>query len=400
MTSQDQARQFPFDLPMALDEEPRYAALRRDEPVVRIALPFGGEGWLVTRHEDVKAVLSDPRFCRAKAFGREDMPRVTPEPMPSGNILAMDAPEHTRLRRLTTKAFAARSVEKMRSDIQGTIDALLDQMEKDGRPGDIVTHLAQPLPLSVICRLLGVPVEAEPRFRRFTDTALSTGAHSREQIVEARNIALGYLVELIGRRRAEPSDDLLGALIEARDEGDRLSEEELINFAATLLFAGYESTSNQIANFIYVLMTQREHWERLLADPELVPSAVEELLRYIPLASEGTFSAVANEDLELSGVRIKAGDAVFASHSSANRDEDVFPNADKVDLAREQNPHLAFGHGAHFCLGAQLGRLELQLALSSLLKRYPGLSLAVPADEVVWKIGLFQRGPVGLPVRW
>jgi nocardicin N-oxygenase len=400
MTVPAKATPFPFGISVALDEDPRYAKLRNDEPVSRISLPFGGEGWLVTRHEDVKVVLADPRFSRAKAFGREEMPRVTPEPLPAGNILAMDPPEHTRLRALVAKAFAARNVEKMRPTIQGIIGRLLDDMQAGEQPADLVAAYAQPLPLNVICGLLGVPVDEVPRFRRFTTTALSTGAYSREEILQARGSALGYLAELVARRRANPADDLLGSLINARDNDDRLSEPELINLGATLLFAGYESTSNQIANFAYVLLTQPESWQRLLDEPGLVPGAVEELLRYVPLGSDGTFSAVANEDITLGGVLIKAGDAVFASHSSANHDESVFTGADRLDLAREHNPHLSFGHGLHFCIGAQLGRIELQLAIGSLLRRLPSLALAIPFEEVPWKIGLFQRGPVQLPVLW
>ncbi|MFI6363618.1 cytochrome P450 [Nocardia sp. NPDC050630] len=395
-----EVRSFPFSTPMRLDMDPLFARLRREEPISRIRLPYGGEGWLVTRYEDVKQVLADPRFSRAVAVEREDIPRTTPEPARRDSLLSMDPPEHTRLRKLVVKAFTGRRVQALRPRAQQIVDERLDEIERSGSPADLVQLLALPLPVTVICEMLGVPPQDQHRFRDFSDTVLSTTAHTREQISAARAGLEEYLTELVAQRRERPTDDLLGALVAARDDEDRLSEQELVNLGIGLLIAGHETTANQIANFTYVLLTEREHWELLCGRPELVPSAVEELLRYVQLGSGGSFPRIATEDIELGGVEIRSGESVFVNTQAANRDETVFADPEELDLTRERNPHMAFGHGAHHCLGAQLARVELQVALSSLLQRFPTLHLAVPADEVPWKSGLLVRGPKALPVAW
>ncbi|MFE9327686.1 cytochrome P450 [Nocardia sp. NPDC052278] len=395
-----EVRSFPFGTPVRLDMDPLYARLRREEPISRVRLPYGGEGWLVTRYEDVKQVLADPRFSRAAAVEREDIPRTTPEPARRNSLLTMDPPEHTRLRKLVVKAFTGRRVQALRPRAQQIVDERLDEIERSGPPADLVQLLALPLPVTVICEMLGVPPQDQHRFRNFSDTVLSTTAYTREQISTARAGLEAYLTELVAQRREQPTDDLLGALVAARDDEDRLSEAELVNLGIGLLIAGHETTANQIANFTYVLLTEREHWELLCGRPELVPSAVEELLRYVQLGAGGSFPRIATEDLELGGVGIRSGESVFVNTQAANRDETVFDDPEGLDLTRERNPHMAFGHGAHHCLGAQLARVELQVALRSLLQRFPTLHLAVPVDEVPWKSGLLVRGPKALPVAW
>ncbi|WP_405165210.1 cytochrome P450 [Nocardia sp. NBC_01499] len=400
MTVKTEVRQYPFGEPVRLDMDPLFAKLRREEPVSRVKLPYGDEGWLVTRYADAKLVLADPRFSRAATVDREDIPRTTRNPSRQNSLLSMDAPEHSRLRKLVAKAFTSRRVEQLRPRAQQIVDERLTEIELAGPVADLVQGLALPLPVTVICEMLGIPTEDQHRFRDFSDTVLSTTAYTSEEIDDARAALEAYLAEVVAQRRERPTDDLLGALVAARDNEDRLTEDELVNLGIGLLIAGHETTANQIANFTYVLLSEPQHWELLRSRPELVPDAIEELLRYVQLGSGGAFARVATEDVALSGVTVRAGESVIVNTQAANRDEDVFDNSEKLDLTRISNPHMAFGHGVHHCLGAQLARLELQVALGSLLQRFPTLHLAVPFEEVPWKTGLLVRGPKALPVSW
>ncbi|BCK59324.1 cytochrome P450 [Nocardia wallacei] len=400
MTVPTEVRRYPFGEPVRLDMNPLMTKLQREEPVARIRLPYGGEGWLVTRYEDARLVLADRRFSRAAAADREDVPRTTPVPARSDSLLSMDPPEHTRLRKLVAKAFTGRRVEQLRPRTREIVTERLAALERSGAPADLVQHFALPLPVTVICEMLGVPPRDQHRFRDFSDMMLSTTAYTREQITAGRIGFEEYLAELIGQRRAHPTDDLLGALVAARDNDDRLSEKELVNLGITLLIAGHETTANQIANFVYLLLTERRYWELLQVRPDLLPGAVEELLRFVQLGAGGSSPRIATEDVRLGGVTVRAGEAVFVNTPTANRDETVFDHADELDLTRAHNPHVAFGYGPHHCLGAQLARLELQLAIGALLQHFPTLRLAVPSDEVAWKSGLLVRGPRSLPVTW
>ncbi|MFD6160706.1 cytochrome P450 [Nocardia sp. NPDC060256] len=400
MTVKTEVRQYPFGEPIRLDMDPLFAKLRREEPVSRVQLPYGDAGWLVTRYADAKLVLADPRFSRAVTVDREDIPRTTPNPSRQNSLLSMDAPEHSRLRKLVAKAFTSRRVEELRPRAQEIVNERLDEIESAGPVADLVQSLALPLPVTVICEMLGVPTHDQHRFRDFSDTVLSTTAHTTAQIDDARAALEAYLAEVVAQRRKQPSDDLLGALVAARDNDDRLTEDELVNMGIGLLIAGHETTANQIANFTYVLLSEPRHWELLCGRPDLVPGAIEELLRYVQLGSGGSFARVATEDVALSGVTVRAGESVIVNTQAANRDESVFEDSEELDLTRINNPHMAFGHGVHHCLGAQLARLELQVALGSLLQRFPTLHLAVPFEEVPWKTGLLVRGPKALPVSW
>ncbi|MEV3961662.1 cytochrome P450 [Nocardia sp. NPDC050193] len=400
MTVNAEVRQYPFGEPVRLDMDPLFTKLRREEPVCRVELPYGGEGWLVTRYEDVRLVLADPRFSRAATVGREDLPRATPAPVRPDSLLSMDPPEHSRLRKLVAKAFTGRRVAELRPRTREIVDEKLTAVEHAGAPADLVEGFALPLPVTVICEMLGVPPRDQHRFRDFSDAILSTTAYTREQIESARDSLETYLAEVVAERRQRPTDDLLGALVAARDDEDRLSERELVNLGVGLLIAGHETTANQIANFTYVLLTQREYWELLRAEPELIPGAVEELLRYVQLGAGAGQPRVATEDVVLSGVTVRAGDSVFVNTQAANRDENVFDDPESLDLTRQRNPHVAFGYGAHHCLGAQLARVELQVALEALLERFPSLRLSLPLDEIPWKSGLLVRGPKQLLVEW
>lgn len=364
-------------------------------------MPYGGVAWLATRYEDVKAVLADPRFSRAAAAGR-DVPRARPPVDSPAMLISMDPPDHTRLRRLVSKAFTVRRVARMRPDIQGVVDNLVDDMVVTGSPADLAAAVAWPLPVRVICDLLGVPEADQDSFRHWTEMTLALGADSRpEEISGARDKLNSYLASLVDHRRADPTDDLLSALVGARDEGDRLSEEELVRLAVTLLISGHETTANQIGNAVFVLLSEG-HWEQLVGGgPDLVPRAVEELLRYIPLGASVDFARIATEDVEVGGQRVQAGEAVLVEFYAANHDQRAFADPDRLDLMRENdNSHLTFGHGVHHCLGAQLARLEMQVAVAALITRFPTLRLAVAPEEVRWRSDRLVRGVRALPVAW
>ncbi|MFE9652070.1 cytochrome P450 [Micromonospora sp. NPDC006431] len=344
-------------------------------------------------------MLGDPRFSRAAATGRDE-PRNTPHQQQTG-ILSMDPPDHTRVRRLVAKAFTARRVDELRPRTRAVAEELVDGMLAAGQPADLVAYLATPLPIRVICDLLGVPVSDQDKFHTWSEAIVSTTSLEPGLVQHYLDSLLAYMAGLVARRRVEPADDLLSAMVRARDEhADRLSEEEMVMLAAGLLAAGHETTVTQIPNMMYVLLTTPGAWDTLRGRPELVATAVEELMRFIPLGATAAFARYATEDVELGGVLVRAGEPVVVSIPSANRDGTVFPDADRLDLAREVNPHLGFGHGVHHCLGAQLARMELRVVLETLLDRAPGLRLAVPEEELTWKSGLLVRGLVAMPVGW
>jgi cytochrome P450 len=391
-------RAYPFSEPEKLDIEPLFARLRTEEPLSRVTLPYGEPAWLATRYEDVKTVLGDPRFSRAAASGRDE-PRLRPHLTPPGNILALDPPEHSRLRRLVMKAFTVRRIEALRARAQEIADELVDAMLAQGPPADLVEGFALPLPVTVICELLGVPFEDRGDFRVWSDAFLSTTKFTPDEVRAAHTSMREYMAGLIAQRRETPHEDLLGALVAARDSGDRLSEEELLSLAETLLVAGHETTASQIPNFVYVLLTHPDQLALLRAEPGLIPKAVEELMRYVPLGIGAGIARYALEDVELGGVTVKAGEPVLPALASANRDDSVYTDPGELDLRRAEATHIGFGHGAHHCLGAPLARMELQVALETVLGRLPGLR---PADEdgIGWKAGLSTRGPLRLPVSW
>ncbi|MCX5243334.1 cytochrome P450 [Streptomyces prunicolor] len=393
-----ESRAYPFATEK-LDFDPLYAALRREQPLCRVQLPYGEPAWLATRYEDVKVVLGDPRFSRAAAVGR-DQPRSRPYPAGAGAMISLDPPEHSRLRRLVAKAFTMRRIDQLRPRVQQIADGLVDTMLAEGPPTDLVRDFGLPLPIAVMCELLGVPFEDRGDFRRWADAYLSTSKFTREQVADSRAQLREYVSGLTAERRSEPQDDLLSALVAARDAEDRLSEEELLTMAETILVAGHETTATQIPNFVYLLLTNPDQLAALRADLDLVPRAVEELLRYIPAGAGSSQPRYALEDVELGGVTVRAGEPVVVDRSSANRDETVYTDPEELDLTRKEAPHIGFGHGAHHCLGAPLARMELQVTLHTLLTRLPGLRFADSADDVVWKSGVSTRGPERMPVTW
>ncbi|NUR60833.1 MAG: cytochrome P450 [Catenulispora sp.] len=391
-------RDYPFDM-HEISVSETYSQLQATEPMSRVRLPFGEPAWLATRYDDVKLVLTDPRFSRAVAQGL-DQPRMRRE-LTGDGIMGMDPPDHTRLRQLVAKAFTARRVERMRADIRGRSARLIDAMIAGGSTADLVEDFARPLPVSVICDLLGVPFADHGVFREWTE-GLTNDATAKGDVLNQVGDALAeYMGALIAQRRQEPTDDLLGALVLARDEGDRLTEDELISIAGPgLLTGGVETVSSALPSFIFTLLTHPDQLELLRAEPELLPTAVEELLRYVPINTAAMFARYALVDVPFGDTLVRAGDPVLPALHAANRDPAVFADPGRLDLTRTVNPHIAFGHGPHHCLGSQLARLELQESLAELLARLPKLRFAEGPQAVQWKYGVIVRGPSRLPITW
>jgi cytochrome P450 len=402
--SAHELEEFPFAGSSYHGPAPAYATMRAECPVAKVPTAGGVDAWVVSRYEDVRAALADPRLSRALTCV-EGAPRIggsmttTPE-----MIISLDGSEHSRLRKLVAGAFTVRRVEAMRPNVQRVCDELLDAIQEQGPVVDLVEKFCVPLPLTVIGELLGVPSEDLRAFEKDARTFATVDDRAGgEESWAALGRLSDYIVGLIADKRANPADDMLSDLIAARDNDDRLSERELVTFGFTLIGAGFDTTANQLANSLLALLEHhREDWDRLAAQPELIPTAVEELLRHVNLFATDTtgFPRIAAEDVEIGGVRIPAGDPVVFALTSANRDGAVFADPDKLDITREHNPHISFGHGMHYCLGKQLGRMEMAIALEGLLRRFPDLRLAKPESELTWHHGEINHTLSALPVIW
>ena len=375
--------QIPFEDAFRFDPSPTFAALREDRPVARVRTLAGAEVWLVTRYDDVKLVLADPRFSRA-AVVKQGAPRVAlAKPMPN-SLTTTDPPEHSRLRRLVVPTFAHRKIEQTRPWVAELSAQLAEDVARAGDGADIRQLVALPLPIQVICQLLGVPYADREQFREWTELGYSMKMAEKDLVEDAMTNLTAYIEDLVTKKLAntdQPAEDLLDELVRAREEGDRLSQDELIAFGVNLLVAGHETSANQISSCVATLLRWPENWARLVAEPGLIPSAIEELLRFNRFSEVGQLR-VAVEDIELHGVHIKAGDGVMAALNSANRDPRAYDAPDELRLDRPDNKHLSFGFGPHFCLGAQLARIELQESLAALVRRFPRMSLAKPAEEL------------------
>jgi cytochrome P450 len=392
-----------------LDPYPFYARLRDDTPVCRWRLPNGLETWQVTRYEDARLVLADRRFSHAEEALRGAGVFLGGDAAFGPSMMTSDPPDHTRLRRLVTRAFTPRRVEELRPRVQQIVDRLLDAMAR-GHEADLISAFAFPLPVTVICELLGVPPEDQDDLRAWTRTMVIIPAteQERERLRDGAQALQQYLGRLVARKQAavradlpdQAQPDLLSALITARDEGGRLSERELIGTMNLLLFAGHETTANLIGNGMLALFRHPDQLRMLRERPELLPSAIEEFLRYEGPSQRGTFR-VAVEDVDVAGVTIPAGSVVMVMIGSADRDPRQFADPDRLDITRGGSDHVAFGHGIHYCLGAPLARMEGQVAFGTLLSRFPDLALACAPDEVRrGPRSIFVRGVVALPVRF
>ena len=371
-----------------------HARLRAEHSVAQVIMPGGTPAWLITGYADARAALTDPRLLKMPKDWRPD-----PDSWFAAldmHMLNSDPPDHERLRKLVNKVFTARRVEQLRPRITAITEALLDDMSAR-QEVDLLTAFAFPLPVTVICELLGVPVADRDRFRAWSATIVADTV-SPERFQADATAMVGYFRTLLTARRREPADDLLSALISARDEGDRLSENELLSMAFLLLVAGHETTVNLIASGMLALLLNPGELARLRADPALLGSAVEELLRYVNPVNNATFRFT-GKPVEIGGVPIGPGEVVFVSLSGANRDPSRYADPEALDLGRDSGGHVAFGHGIHYCLGAPLARLEAEIAFRGLLERFGSITLAVPADELRWRPSTLIHGLESLPMR-
>ncbi|XIE77375.1 cytochrome P450 [Streptomyces sp. SBR177] len=381
------------------DFDPLPHRLLHEEPVARVRLPYGeGHAWLVTRYEDVKLIAADPRMSRALTVGRP-LPSTTPHTLaPAGGVGRADPPEHTRLRKLVAPAFGRRRVAALREHTARRAERAARDLLESGPPADIAERYVGPLSAAVVAELLGVPAADLDRVQAWRAGLLShdTTADAGEAV--KKEIA-GYFADLARHRAEHPADDLISELAAARAAGG-VSTAELVSLAVMLTLNGLDAVRNIVSTMVYVLLTHPEQTAKLRAEPAGLPRAVDELLRYIPQRNGVGLPRIATADLEVGGVTIRAGEAVHVFYPAANRDPAVFPDPDRLDLTREGAPHLAFGHGAHYCAGAQLARMEAEVMLGTLLAALPGLNLAVPPERIAWRTGTVNRGPQALPVTW
>ncbi|WP_372499673.1 cytochrome P450 family protein [Streptomyces spororaveus] len=399
-----------FGWEFATDPYPAYAWLREHSPVHRTKLPSGVEAWLVTRYADARQALADQRLSKnpahhaepAHAKGKTGIPGERKAELMT-HLLNIDPPDHTRLRRLVSKAFTPRRVAEFAPRVQALTDHLIDAFAEKGE-ADLIHEFAFPLPIYAICEMLGVPREDQDDFRDWAGMMIRHGGGPRGGVARSVKQMRTYLGELIHRKRDDLGDDLISDLIRASDHGDHLTEGEATAMAFILLFAGFETTVNLIGNGVHSLFMnpgQRERLQLSLAAGEsgLLATGVEELLRYDGPVELATWR-FATEPLTLGGMPIEAGDPVLVVLAAADRDPERFADPDTLDLSRTDNQHLGYGHGIHYCLGAPLARLEGQTALATLLTRLPDLELAVPPQDLRWRGGLIMRGLRTLPVRF
>ncbi|WP_328468102.1 cytochrome P450 [Actinoplanes sp. NBC_00393] len=395
--------EYPFPQPTALEPPAEWAELRAKCPVAEVRLASGDQALVLTRYQDVRQVLSDPRFSRL--LNADDAARVTANE--SGGVFGSEQAErtpvgegHQRWRRLVGRYFTAKRMAAMQPRIQAMAEQLLDEMVAGGAPADLVSAYGFPLPVWVICDLLGVPDSDRVKFAYWSDHMLSLTRYRQDEINAAQLEFGEYIWAHIDAKRAEPGDDLISDLIVVADAEDgQLSQMELIGTAQGLLVAGHETTANMIGKMTAMLLADRDRWEQLLAEPALVRSAVEEALRFDANPGFG-MPRYLTEEIEVSGTKLPPGTTVISSMAAANRDEEAFDNAGDMDLRRTPNPHLAFGAGPHSCIGQALARTELQTALNVLLNRLPGLRLDGSPEELPRREGLIIGGLERLMVRW
>ncbi|MDQ1041659.1 cytochrome P450 [Streptomyces sp. V3I8] len=396
----------PLDLargcPLAQPEP--YARLRSEAPVSPVRLPDGGTGWLVTSFRDVTAALAHPQVSAQRHFQTSvNSVTLTPEEyLASGfgtSFIGMDPPEHTRYRRLLTGQFTVRRLKSLAPSIERIVDECLDALEAAGPPADLVTDFAQPVPSQVICALFGMPYRDSALFQERSHVIFRM-ERGKEELLDAMTGMADDMRALVRKKRESPDTSLLSGLIEAvPEDGTPLTDDELVAVGNLMMIAGYETTANVIGLGVLALMSFRSQWETLREQPELVDRAVEEILRYTTV---GPFCLprTAKADLELGGQQIRAGDPLLLATESANWDPAQFPRPEEFDVTRRPKRHVAFAYGLHQCLGQELARMEMRIAFGKLVRRFPELSLTVPADQVPMRTDMQIYGAHTLPVTW
>jgi cytochrome P450 len=402
MSAQPEVPDFPFPpSPVPYDPGPEIRELMTKCPVNKVRLPNDSEAWLVTGFYEAREVMTDQRYSRALVFapGRQV---YGVEATLADAMIAMDPPEHTRLRKLVAGAFTDKRIQALRPQVARIVDDLIDAMLAGPRPADLSRSFSLMVPASVICVLLGVPIADVGRFHEWSNVIFADWSRSRDRIDEAYAAMGRYMSELITQKRQVPQDDLISVLARARDSAGKLTEAELVQFCIALLAAGHETTANSINMSFVALCQHPAELARLRGDPGLIPAAVEELLRYVIISGSGfvPLARVTREEVRLGGVAIPAGETILPSFNVANRDPAAFDDPDRLDVGRAPKAHLGFGAGAHHCLGAQLARMELQEAFRGLLTRLPGLRMTCPASALEFRAGQAIASMRELPVTW
>ncbi|WP_050788247.1 MULTISPECIES: cytochrome P450 [Actinomycetes] len=385
----------PFDEGYFADPYPTYAKLREDAPIHRVCLPEGPPVWLVTRYDDVAELLKDRRLVRNRRHANSDYEsELLPVLVREGNLHMEDGELHTRLRRFMNFAFTPKRIAMLRTRIEQETDRLLDEIEARGG-GDLMHLLAAPLPIQITIDLLGIPRDMGGNFRGWSDAML--GGVIEEARTAGKQL-IEFIYQLVARKRENPDDDLMSHWVHGKDEeGHGLSEQEMVGMTFFLVLGGYDTTVGSMGSTILALLTQPDKAQRLREHPELIPDAVEEMLRWDGSA-HNALRRFAVEDMEICGTQVKAGDTVILSISSANRDPARFPDPDVLDFDREDKQHWSFGRGAHHCPGKELARIEIQIMVEKLLTRFPDLKLAIAREEIEWRPNYLIRSPRRIPV--
>ncbi|GAA4198138.1 cytochrome P450 [Microbispora amethystogenes] len=388
---------FPLARERTFDPPDELARRRAEAPLQRMTYGDGHEGWLATGYAESRAILADARFSTRPELMHSALPQrveLRRDPLPPGFFLQMDPPDHTRYRRLLTGQFTVRRMKQLEPRIHDITQSRLDAMEREGAPADLVRSFALPIPSLVICEMLGVPYEDREKFQHDSSVILDLEA-STDEIRTAMYDLLAYLSELVAAKRKDPGDDMLSGLAASEE----LTDAEIAGMGLLLLIAGHETTANMLGLGTFALLTNPRQLAVVRDDPDAVENAVEELLRYLSILHIGP-TRTALEDVEIGGTLIRAGETVTLSLGAANRDPERFEGGDTLDVTRSAQGHLSFGHGIHQCLGQQLARVEMRIAYPALLRRFPGLRLAVPPEEVPMRATSAVYGVRRLPVLW
>ncbi|MGA5134353.1 cytochrome P450 [Streptomyces olivoreticuli] len=401
-TEQQPAPTLPRQRTCPFSPPPELEQLRGTDPISRMRFADDSGGWLLTRHADVRAALADPRVSshpgKAPQPWRNLAPEMRAEHYLPGFLIFMDPPDHTRYRRSLTKWFTMRAIRKLEPRIEQIVTEALDAMEAAGGPTDLVQSFALPIPLLVICELMGIRYEER---EEFMDMVL------RLQALDATPEELGalgarmneFMMSLAAAKRKNPGDDLLSHLAHDPDADPALTDLEIAGIGVLMLIAGHETSANMLGIGTYTLLQNPDQWALLREDIGLIDRAVEELLRHQTIVQQGLPRGV-TQDMEIAGHQVKAGEALLASLPAANRDPEVFPDPDRLDITREHNPHVAFGHGIHLCLGMELARVEMRQAWRGLVTRFPTLRMAAEPEEIRWRDDQIVYGVYNLPVTW